>query len=386
MNQVWQTTTHRAAPVSVRWLDHLVRLDWFLLGCVALIVALGTVFIASAGGGGASIGWGLLLRHGAYVALGLAAFVAVQRADYLVLLRWSPVLYVVLLGLLVAVLFTRPINGARSWFNLYVVNLQPSELMKPVLVLAVAHYLMYRESYKRLSGLLIPLALFLVPMALILRQPDLGTAMVLVPIAFAMLYAAGAKKTDLALVNLAGIAGMVGMWYWVMKPYQQRRILAWLDPEQYRHHEAWQLLQSEIAIGSGGLWGTGWSSAHANAQRFLPEKHTDFIFAVIAEEGGFLLAGLLLLLFLLLALAGLRIARRVREPAGRLIAVGVSVLIAGQALINAGVAVGLLPTTGLTLPLVSYGGSSLISSFLCLGLLANVGAKQEVVLAGEDFR
>ncbi|MCZ7646629.1 MAG: rod shape-determining protein RodA [Planctomycetota bacterium] len=370
---------------SPAWARYLERVDWFLLACVGLMAALGTVFIAGATAGAEGLAWGPLARHLLYVLAGLAAFVAAQRIDYMVLLRHAPALYAILLVMLVGVLFTRPINGARSWFSLYVVNLQPSELLKPVLILAVAHYLMYRESYKRLTGLVTPLALFLIPMALILRQPDLGTALALVPLAFAMLYAAGAKRLHLALMTLAGCAAMVLMWFTVMKPYQKNRILAWLNPEEYRLHEAWQLLQSEIAIGSGGMWGSGMGHTQKNAWELLPEKHTDFIFAVIAEEGGFALAGLLLLLTALAALSGLGIAGRTREPAGRLIAVGVSVLLAGQALINAGVAVGLLPTTGLTYPFVSYGGSSIVSSFLCLGLLVNVGARPQVVLAKEDF-
>jgi rod shape determining protein RodA len=178
---------------------------------------------------------------------------------------------------------------------------------------------------------------------------------------------------------------MVAMWSTVLKDYQKRRVLAWLDPEQYRLGEAWQLLRSETAIGSGGVMGKGWGESSQGGLNLLPEKHTDFIFAVVAEEGGFLLAGLLLLLVLCAVLSGLGIAARTREPAGRLIAVGCATVIGAQSLINAGVALGLLPTTGLTFPFVSYGGSSVISAFICLGLLTNIASRQEPVLAREDF-
>lgn len=360
------------------------RLDWFLLGVAGLLIALGIAFIASASSHGGE-GWGYAGRQGFFLLLGLAGFVAVQRADYRTLLRWSPALYLGGLVLLCGVFATRPVNGARSWYDLYFFKLQPSELLKPVLILTLAYYLMYRDSYKRLTGLLVPLVLCFVPMALILKQPDLGTTMTLVPVVFAMLYAAAARLWHLGLMVLCGAAGLTGMWFTIMKDYQKRRVLAWLYPEQYRLSEAWQQLQAKIAIGSGGFFGSGWGENSQSNLNLLPEKHTDFIFAVAAEEGGFLTVGFVALLHCALALSGLHIASRTREPAGRLIAVGIAALLGGQALINMSVALGLLPTTGVTMPFVSYGGSSLISSLLCLGLLVNIGAKQEIMLGRETF-
>ena len=364
------------------------RLDGPLLGAAGLLVLLGLFFIASAsrtlpGSGGESAG--LLARQVIFLALGAVALVALQKFDYLTLLRQSPLLYLAGLLLLCAVLFTAPVNGARSWFNLYFFKLQPSEIMKPVLILTLAYYLMYRDSYKRLGGLCVPLVLWFVPLALILKQPDLGTALVLIPVVFAMLYAAGARLWHLGLMMLAGGGGLVGLWFTVMKDYQKRRILAWLDPDQYRLNEAWQQLHSEMAVGSGGFLGKGLGQSGRDGVALLPERHTDFIFAVTAEEGGFVIGALMLALLAFVALASLNVGLRTREPAGRLIAVGVATLLGGQALINAGVALGLLPTTGLTLPFVSYGGSSLLSAFLCLGLLMNVNTRQEPVLAREDF-
>jgi len=379
---------------ALAWLDstwdevrsRTVRVDWTLLGSVALLVGVGLVFITSAarglsGGAGAAF----LARQVIFVALGVVCFLILQKLDYLQLLRQSPLLYLIGLLMLAAVLFTRPINGAHSWFDLYVFKLQPSELIKPVLVLTLAHYLMYRDSYKRLAGLAIPLVLWLAPLALILKQPDLGTALALIPVVFAMLYVAGARLPHLGLMVLGGSAGLMGLWCTVMKDYQRRRILAWLNPEEYRMGEAWQQLHSEMAIGSGGFLGRGWGESSQQGLNFLPEKHTDFIVAVVGQEGGFVLAALVVGLLCLVALAALNVAARTREPAGRLIAVGVATLLGGQAFINLGVALGLLPTTGLTLPFISYGGSSLLSAFLCLGLLANVASRQEPVLAREDF-
>lgn len=383
MSAVTTTTRLNAA----RFLACTRRVDFVLLGCIALMLLIGMCFIASAARGlpEAGSGAGYLTRQALFACLGLTVFAALQRIHYLSILRHAPLLYLLGLLLLCGVLATRPVNGARSWYNLYLFKLQPSELMKPILILTLAHYLMYRDSYRKLAGLAVPLVLALVPMLLILKQPDLGTTMVFAPVLFVMLFAAGARLWHLALMILAGCASLLWMWSEVLRDYQRRRILAWLDPEQYRLGEAWQLLRSETAIGSGGLFGKGWGQSSQSSLNLLPEKHTDFIFAVVAEEGGFVLAALLLLLVLCAAFSGLGIAARTREPAGRLIAVGCVTVLCAQALINASVALGLLPTTGLTFPLVSYGGSSIISAFICLGLLISIGREQEPVLAKEDF-
>jgi len=363
------------------------RVDLFLLGCIALVTLIGMCFIASATYSGTETGGtaGFLARQTVFLCLGVTIFLAIQRVPYLSILRQAPLFYLIGLILLCGVFATRPINGARSWYNLYVFKLQPSELMKPILILTLAHYLMYRESYKHLKGLFIPLVLAMVPMLLILKQPDLGTFLAISPILFVMLFVAGARIWHLALMVLVGSGGMVLMWFSIMRDYQKRRVFAWLWPEEYRLGEAWQLIRSEAAIGSGGFWGKGWGQSSQNGLNLLPEKHTDFIFAVVSEEGGFVVSAILLLLIFLAAMSGLGIASRTREPAGRLIAVGCVTILCSQVLINTSVALGLMPTTGLTLPFVSYGGSSMISAFICLGLLINIGSQQEVVLAREDF-
>jgi rod shape determining protein RodA len=174
---------------------------------------------------------------------------------------------------------------------------------------------------------------------------------------------------------------MTLMWFKLMQTYQKMRIIAWLDPETHYRDYGWQQSHSVMAIGTGGFWGAGWGNAGQN----LPERHTDFIFAVVGEEGGFVIASALLLLVFVAALSGLGIAARTREPAGRLIAVGCVTVFCAQVLINVCIALGMLPTTGLTLPFVSYGGSSMLSSFIILGLLLNIGSQREVVLAKEDF-
>jgi rod shape determining protein RodA len=363
----------------------LERLDWTLAGAATLLAAAGLVFIASASHGASGEQANFLVKQVIFLAMGTIVLLGVLRLDYLALLRYAPLAYFVLLLLLCGVLLTRPVNGARSWFDLRFFKLQPSEFFKPVLVMTLAHYLMYRDSYKRLSGLLLPMTLFLVPVALILRQPDLGTALAVLPVVFALLFAAGARLWHLALMLLTGASGLTLMWFTVMKDYQKRRLLAWLWPEEYRLAEAWQTLRSELSIGSGGWFGAGWSSSTPAGYGALPERHTDFIFAVVSEEGGFIAASLIMLFHLALVFGALSVALRTREPAGRLIAVGLGALLGGQALVNAGVTLGLLPCTGLTMPFVSYGGSSLVSSCACLGLLLNIASRRHSVLAKEDF-
>ena len=369
---------YSAPPLFERVRRYCLGVDWVLALSAGLLVVLGIAFIATAASTsfGAEEGGSFALRQAMYLGLGLVLLLGIQRVDYRMLLQYSPVFYLFCLVLLVGVFFTKPVNGARCWFNLYFIKLQPSELMKPALVLTLAYFLTYRESYKRLSGLAVPLLLAAVPLALILKQPQLGTTLSLCPVVVAMLFAAGARKLHLALLGGIGMLGAVGMWCTFMKDYQKLRVYAWLHPEKYSAREAWQLLQSETAIGSGGFLGKGYGHAAQGGMNFLPERHTDFIFASVSEEGGFIIAGLVMGLMLTLALCGLGIAERTREPAGKLIAVGLSVLLAGQAFVNLGVALGVLPTTGLTLPLVSYGGSALLSNMICVGLLLRVGAQQ----------
>jgi len=361
------------------------RVDLILLCSVGLVAVLSLVYVTSATqtmqGGGASYG----LKQTAYVALGILLFAALQKVHYMTILRFAPQLYIGAIALLLGVFLTRPIKGAHCWYDLYFFKFEPSEIAKPILIVTLAYYLMYRESYKTIKGLVAPFLLAMIPLALILKQPYLGGAMSFAPVIFVMLFAAGARLRHLALTCFAGVCGMVLMWIFVMHPYQKNRILAWLYPEQYQLGEAWQQLLSQTAIGSGGFWGKGWGLSSQNNLHLLPEKHTDFIFAVVSEEGGFVTAALLLLLVFVAALSGLGIAARTREPAGRLIAVGCVTIFCSQVLINTCVTLGLLPTTGLTLPFVSYGGSSMIGSFILLALLVNIGSKREVVLAKEDF-
>ena len=358
----------------------LKKTDPLIFFAVVPLLIMGVLFIESADGPARAS------KQLMWIGVGLGVFAAVASYDYLKLLKASSVLYVITLLSLVALLMLPPMvkgNSARSWFRIRGFSIQPSELMKIFVVLVMAHYLMYRRNYRRMLGLVVPFLLALVPMVLVLKQPDLGSAVIFVPIAFAMLYVAAARLKHLLAVVGMGLGVSFYGWFYVLSPYQKMRIESWQNPEKFLGREAYQLLASLMSIGTGCVTGKGRGSGIMS--KVVPENHTDFIFSVIAEEWGFIGSMFLLACFFLLLVAGVGIALRTREPAGRLIAAGIVALFAAEIIINLYVAMGFFPTTGIALPFVSYGGSSMVSSFFALGLLANVGAKQYPVFADDDF-
>ncbi len=360
--------------------SRLSRIDWPLLVGVLLLVGAGLPYLHSASPEA-------FRKQIVWIGLGSVAMALAFRIDYRWLLRYAYEIYALAFALLVAVLAMPPIHGARSWLRAPGIpfSFQPVELFKIALILALARHLMHRETQATWRGLAVPFCLTLIPMALVLRQPDLGSALLIPPVLFAVLFASGARVVHLGAVAMGGALSAVPMWLFVLKAYQRRRILAFLDPERYEAREAFQLIRSLVAIGTGGLWGEGLGRGTLNSLNLLPESHNDFIFGVIAEEGGFLHAGLLVGLYLLVVAEGLRIAYRTREPGGRLIAVGCSTVLGAQAFINMAVVTAMLPTTGIPLPLVSYGGSSILVSFAMVGLLLNVGASRPLVTGPETF-
>jgi len=357
------------------------RVDWFILLCVAVLATYGVLFVGSAEGEHS----GRFARQVLWVGLGAVAFVAAVYVDYMKLLRHAYLLYGLALVALVLVFFTRPVNNATSWFDLGFFKIQPSEFAKILWTLCMARYLSTQAHYRRLGGLWLPLALTLAPLALVLVQPDLGTAMIFIPALFALLYAAGVRLSHLGLVGACGLAGAGVLWVAFMREYQKVRIRAWWNPALYRDTAAYQMVKARIAIGSGGATGLGHGRGTLNKLGWVPEKETDLIFSVIAEEWGFIGCLGLLVVFALFMVACLETARRVREPQGRLVVIGVTALLGFQTIVNLWVAVGLMPMTGVTLPFVSYGGSSLLSSFLGVGLVVNVGLRRHATLAPDPF-
>jgi len=395
------------AAQPAAWLCAAVTVGLMLLGIAAINIA------ESAGGSGNSF-W---LRQAAFALVATAIMAATARYDYRKLGRIAYPAFGVTLAVLALLVADRwvdlpaipQIRGARRWIRLGPVQLQPSEFAKITYVLALAWYLRYRKNYRRLTGLLGPLLLTLLPMFLILLEPDLGTVLLMLPVMFCMLFAAGANRKHLAAIAMICLLAMPAL-YGAMRDYQRMRLLGpvmqfdtarrfLLSHERLlsllrvpRHRiQRWpveggyQLAHSKTALATGGLFGASDPDLDCLKYNFLPDRHNDFIFAVIGHKWG--LAGCLAVLaaYGVLVWQGCRFAAATNEPFGKLLAVGVVSLLATQTLINVGMTVGLLPITGMTLPFVSYGGSSLLANAAAAGAMLSVGLRRPIVLAPEPF-
>ncbi|MHC4947581.1 MAG: FtsW/RodA/SpoVE family cell cycle protein [Planctomycetota bacterium] len=360
--------------------------------CVAAALALSILGVSAIG----TTEPAYALRHAVHLAMGIVAAVIVAVPHFRSI-RWlSYPLLLLVTGLLVFVLIpfvpeaiVRPRNGARRWINMVVMDVQPSELAKIAYVLALANYLRFRTSYRTLPGLLLPLVLTFIPMGLILVEPDLGTAMLFLPTLFAMLVAAGAKLRHLVIVMVLGLSAAPLM-YPMLRPHQKDRIEAlyyqFIGDSRHENDIGYQGARAMTLVGSGRLVGVG--KAHAEelvTWNHLPEDHNDMIFAVIACRWGALGAVTTWGLFLLMCGGGLLIAATCKDPFGRLVAVGVSSLLFAQMAINTGMTIGLMPITGMTLPFVSSGGSSLIATWIMIGLLLNVAMRRAPYMARRSF-
>jgi rod shape determining protein RodA len=353
----------------------LQNVDWPLLGAALALVSLGMLSMWSLAQGGASPS--IVWRQLWWVGVGTVALVVTVSLDYRNLVRAAPVFYVIGLGLLLTVyVLGRTVSGARRWIHLGPLTFQPSELFKLIFVLTLAWILTSRwarpmsRSTLAWTGLLVA-----VPFVLVVRQPDLGTALVLVPVLAAILVGVGVRLQILGGLAVGAVAVMPLAWF-ALKEYQRERLLVYIDPFRDPLGTAYNVIQAKIAIGSGQLLGKGVSGATQSRLSFLPERHTDFIFAVFAEMWGFLGCLVLILAYGILVLRGFEIAASTLEPRGRLVALGVTALFATQALINIGMVTGLLPVVGIPLPFMSYGGSSMVVSLMALGLLLSVRMRQ----------
>jgi len=373
--------------------DRLQRANWPLMGLALALTVAGIATVGTAAEGQRLVDWSWLQIKWAVV--GIAAALLVLALPYRSVVQSGWVLYGLGIAALVLVLFKGTGQSAGRWIGIGPFRMQPSEFMKLFLIVALAGRLRYERSHRRLQGLVGPLVLTLVPLALVMKQPDLGTALLLVPILFAILFAAGARTKHLVLVAILGLVSATGMFFvpGLLKDYQRQRVLAFLtevtNPDAaktFQQTHGHQLHSGLIAVGLGGVTGVAEEDGGgADASRGLPERHSDFIFPVFAASWGFLGVTALLLFYLLFLGTLLGTALRVREPSGRLLVVGVFTLFAAQVVVNLGMTLGLLPVVGVPLPFFSYGGSSLLTSFLALGLVLNVGADPVIEFGRTSF-
>ncbi|MBW6510525.1 MAG: rod shape-determining protein RodA [Desulfuromonadaceae bacterium] len=357
----------------------LTNFDWVLILIVLLLATAGVVNLYSATSNGA-VHSAFYLKQLTWIGGGLVVALGVSLFDYRHLQYAGFYLYGVNLLLLLFVLVAGEARmGATRWIRLGFMNLQPSELMKIVIIIALAYYLSERSSLFGFSllELTIPLALIGVPVVMIMKQPDLGTALMVVFIGGTMGMFAGIKKP--ALIFLGGSGGLlaVGGWF-LLHAYQKRRIMTFLNPELDPLGAGYHIIQSKIAVGSGSLWGRGYMHGTQSQLSFLPERHTDFAFSVFAEEWGFSGSFLLLVLYLLLILWGIYIARVAADPFGMFLAVGVTAMLFWHIVVNLAMVIGLLPVVGVPLPLFSYGGTSMLTTMLGVGVLLNVSIRRFV--------
>ena len=320
---------------------------------------------------------GFVMKQASWLAISTVVFLVIVSVPYQ---RWLDLGYafyginIILLVLVLVIGHTR--LGAQRWFAIGSFAFQPSEFIKANLILAMAGYIgSKKDDMVSLRSLFIPIVLLGIPFLLVLVQPDLGSALLLLPIFFAMLIVGGARMKYILIMIGLGIAVLPLFWH-VLHDYQRQRLLVFLDPNIDPLGAGYTIIQSKIAIGSGGLLGKGWLAGTQNQLNFLPERHTDFIFSVVGEEWGFIGALALILLYFLVISRMFRIAFTTSDMYGRLIAVGVATLLMLQVTINVGMTMGMLPVVGIPLPLVSYGGSSLLATFFAIGLVLNVGMRR----------
>jgi rod shape determining protein RodA len=350
------------------------HIDWVLIGSALALALMGVAMIYSTEGL-AHLAWRKIfhLKQLLWIIFGLFGLLLAMNTSWTTIARFSYGLYGFNLAcLLLVALIGKTGMGAQRWIALGPLSFQPSELMKITLILALANYLSNRrEEIKRPRQLLIPALFALVPTLFIIRQPDLGSAIVLLLTTLGMLLLFGLPFKYLFYSTATGLFAFPFLWG-LLRGYQKQRIFGFLNPQNDPLGSGYHILQSQIAVGSGKLLGKGWMAASQSQLNFLPEHHTDFIFAVSAEQLGFLGCLLILLLYFLVLSRGFLIARQGRDLFSTLLAGGIVIMIFLQIVVNVGMVTGLMPVVGIPLPLMSYGGTSMLTTMLSIGLLLNI--------------
>ena len=378
----------RPGEMTVR--ERLSQISWSMVFFIVLVGCIGIAMLYSAAGGGGGGGSGVgsmdpwATRHMIRFFIGMAALIAVAVVDLRIWLQYAYVVYGVALVLLVGVEIAGKIGmGAQRWIDLKFFLLQPSEVMKVGMVLALARYF-HTVSYEntgRILYLIVPTAMILVPVALVMRQPDLGTAGMLLVGGVAMFFIAGVRIWKFVLGGVLGLAAVPLVWQFLLRPYQKKRVLTFLDPSTDPTGAGYHIMQSQIALGSGGITGRGFGKGTQSHLDFLPEKQTDFIFTMLAEEFG-LLGGLGIIgLYTIILGYGFAIAVRSRNHFGRLVALGLTTTIFLYIFINVAMVMGVVPVVGVPLPLVSYGGTAMLTVMVAFGLIMCVYVHRDLRLS-----
>lgn len=354
------------------------KMDYVIISIVVLLFLVGVVALYSANGG-IDGDTSECVKQIIWFAVGVIGAVCIIMLDYNVLGKlWLP-LYILILILLVAVLFTTPINGATSWFKIGSMSLQPSEFAKIVLILGTAKVIEFfkkRETLNKPISILAILAFVLVPVALIIMQPDYGTAMVILVILVTMLFVAGIKWRYVICAMLAVAIIIPVAYVYVLPQHAKNRIDVFLNPQLDPRGAGYNIIQSKLAVGSGQLWGMGLFEGNQTQLGILPMKTTDFIYAVISEEMGFIISSVVIILFVILLAKILDIAKTSKDLYGSLICTGVFGMMLAHFIENVGMTMGLMPITGIPLPFISYGGSAMLTNMIAIGIVVSVASRR----------
>ena len=361
----------------------LENFDYLLVAVVLLLCLIGLSSIYSASAAYQFTN-DYFIKQVIWVAIGFTALLFFSFLDYRILVKWSWLFYLFVIFLLIFVYYNGTLtkNGVARWINLGFVYLQPSELSKLALVFLLAYY--YNDKKRlvnnKLSNIIAPLFITLIPFILILIQPDLGTATILLIVAATVIFFSGISiKWVIATISLI-IFSIPAIWIYVFKQYQKERILILLDPQIDPLGAGYHIIQSKIAIGSGLVFGKGFLQGKQAQLNFLPARHTDFIFAVFSEEWGFLGSVLVVACYAFLIFWLLKEVSRFTKRSSIILTIGIITIIASQGLINLGMVMGLLPVVGLPLPFMSYGGSSIVTSLAAIGVLLNIKKKEKKII------
>jgi rod shape determining protein RodA len=369
----------RLKSTELSLLDKVRLLNWPFVCIVAMVALAGYGMLYSAAGG-SNEPWAW--RHGTRLCVGIGLMLAIATVDLRVWFRCAYAIYALaLIGLIAVEVAGETTMGAQRWIDLGLFQLQPSEVMKIALVLALARYFhaSFVEDITRPAHLIVPVLMVVVPVLLVLRQPDLGTAIMLLAAGGALFLLAGVRWWKFAIVIGAALAVLPVLWQ-QLHGYQKQRVMTFLDPERDPLGAGYHIIQSKIALGSGGVWGKGFLRGTQSQLSFLPEKQTDFVFTMLAEEAGLIGALGLLLLFLLLMAYGFAFALRARNHFGRLLALGITATLFLYVFINVAMVTGLIPVVGVPLPMISYGGTAMATLLVGFGLMLGVDVHREIAI------
>lgn len=356
------------------------NIEWVILICCIILLIIGCVSLYSATG---ESNYDELKRQLIWFVVSIPIMIVVICIDYNIIARVSPIFYGIFIILLIAVLFTKPINGASSWFSIsQSIRIQPSEFAKIFVIITLSYVMAYfqkkdKNEINKPLKLLALLGILALPVLLIIKQPDYGTAIAFIIAATLMLFVAGIDKRYIIGVAIIVVVAVPIFYNFVLPEHAKTRIDVFLNPNLDSRGSGYNVIQSKLAIGAGGLTGMGLLKGNQTQLGFLHPKTTDFIFSVIGEEMGFIVAGAVIVLYVILITKAIYVAKTAKDDVGSYIAMGIVGIFLFHMIENIGMTMGLLPITGVPLPFVSYGGSSLVTNFICIGLLLNISGRRK---------